>query len=131
MREVMGGRMAKTARVWQGGIGYEVLETRCFSRGNDLEGLRIGDPARDAGVTKQAMGQMVKELERRGWVEVGPDPSDGRARRVCYTDEGLRLIRAAQQNVGELEREFQAVLGEESYGALRGGLSRLLQVLSK
>lgn len=97
----------------------------------DLEGLRIGDLARDAGVTKQAMGQMVKELERRGWVEIRPDPTDGRARRVCYTDEGIRLIREAQRKVGELEREFQDILGEESYVALRGGLSRLLSALNE
>lgn len=95
----------------------------------DLEGLRIKDLASDAGVTKQAMGQMVNELKRRGWVEVRPDPTDGRARRVCYTDEGHRLIREAQRTVGELEREFQTVLGEESYAALRSGLSRLLSAL--
>ena len=97
----------------------------------DLEGLRIGDLASDAGVTKQAMGQMVKELKRRGWVEVRPDPTDGRARRVCYTEEGLRLIRKAQRTVGELEREFQTVLGEDSYTALRDGLSQLLSALSE
>lgn len=115
------------------GSGFEHVTMAHLSalRHLDIEGLRIGDLASDAGVTKQAMGQMVKELERRGWVEVCPDPTDGRARRVCYTDDGLQLIRAAQGNVGELEREFQAVLGEESYAALRSGLTRLLSALNE
>lgn len=91
------------------------------------EGLRITALADDAGVTKQAMGQMVREIQKRGYVETQPDPADGRAKLVVYTPRGLELIGAAQQIVGDCEREFQQVLGDASYESMRGNLMTLLE----
>src|SRR5689334_24302588 len=45
----------------------------------DLEGTRITTLAERAGVTKQAMGQLVGELEERGFVKRLPVPDDKRA----------------------------------------------------
>ena len=91
------------------------------------EGLRITCLADDAGVTKQAMGQMVRELKKRGYVETKPDPEDGRAKLVVYTPRGLELIGAAREIVGECEGEFQQVLGDDSYTEMRESLTTLLQ----
>ena len=92
----------------------------------DLEGLRITALARDAGVTKQAMGQMVKELVKRGYIEVGPDPTDGRAKLVSYSEKGHRLIMAARRIVGEIEGQFHDILGEELYCQMRRALTELI-----
>ena len=44
--------------------------------------------AAKAGITKQAVGQLVDELEAMGYVQRVPDPTDARARLVVYTDRG-------------------------------------------
>ena len=93
----------------------------------DLEGLRISALARDAGVTKQAMGQMVKELVGRGYIRVGPDPTDGRAKLVSYSKEGLRLIMTAREVVADLERQYRHALGEDSYHQMRQALIALIE----
>src|SRR4051812_37854302 len=51
-------------------------------RAMDMDGTRITTMADRAGVTKQAMGQVVKDLEDWGYVFVDSDASDGRARLV-------------------------------------------------
>src|SRR5690349_10738908 len=58
----------------------------------DKEGTRLTELARRVGVTKQAVGQLVEDLERMGVVERAPDPLDGRARLVRFTDRGLQAI---------------------------------------
>src|SRR6478672_3290672 len=51
----------------------------------DPEGTRLIDLAGRAGMTKQAMGELVRHLDARGYVEVTPDPTDRRARLVRLT----------------------------------------------
>ena len=50
----------------------------------DLSGTRQTALARRMGVSKQAVGQLVSELEQMGALERVPDPSDGRARLVRF-----------------------------------------------
>lgn len=89
------------------------------------EGMRLSELAADAGVTKQAAGQGVKPLVARGLVELAPDPDDGRARRVLYTDRGRALIQCAIRHLHAIEAEAVELLGDEGYAALQAGLSRL------
>lgn len=112
--------------------GFDDASLSHFSvlRHLNLEGLRISELARDAGVTKQAMGQMVKELVKRGYIDVGPDPTDGRAKLVSYSEEGRRFILAARQVVGDIEGQFCNTLGEESYRQMRRALITLIEVRS-
>jgi DNA-binding MarR family transcriptional regulator len=44
------------------------------------DGLRMGDLAERSHLSKQAMTEMVRRLERDGLVERHPDRDDGRAR---------------------------------------------------
>jgi DNA-binding MarR family transcriptional regulator len=52
-------------------------------------GTRLTVLAQHAGMTKQAMGQIVDDLEQLGYVERTPDPEDGRAKIVRFTPAGL------------------------------------------
>src|SRR5256885_13963788 len=54
----------------------------------DLDGTRQTEIARRAGITKQAVGQLVDDLIALGLVEREPDPLDGRAHLVRFTDDG-------------------------------------------
>jgi DNA-binding MarR family transcriptional regulator len=51
-------------------------------RNMNPHGSRVTDIARRAGLTKQAIGLLVKDMVAADLVEVVPDPSDARARLV-------------------------------------------------
>jgi DNA-binding MarR family transcriptional regulator len=53
------------------------------------EGNRLTELAERADMTKQAVGEVVSELEAIGYVERVPDPSDGRAKIIKLTERGL------------------------------------------
>ncbi len=73
----------------------------------DPEGTRLTVLAKRAGLTHQSMGELVQELERRGYVERVPDPSDGRARLVRLTDEGREVVRTALAVIVEIEAKWR------------------------
>jgi DNA-binding MarR family transcriptional regulator len=73
----------------------------------DPGGTRLTTLAARAGMTHQSMGEVVDALHERGYVERRPDPSDGRARLVCLTDEGSRLARRALQEIAAIEDEWR------------------------
>ncbi len=58
----------------------------------DLEGTRLSVLAERVGVTKQAMTQLVQELERHGYVSRQPDLSDRRAQIIQTTERGWQLL---------------------------------------
>src|ERR687897_1491129 len=51
-------------------------------------GVRLTALADRSGLTKQAVGEAVADLERLGYVERVPDPSDGRAQINRLTESG-------------------------------------------
>lgn len=59
----------------------------------ELKGAqRIGDLATHTGVTSPRISQLVGDLTEAGFVEVFPDPVDGRGRLVSLTADGRRYI---------------------------------------
>lgn len=78
-----------------------------------LEGSRLTDLAQRAGMTKQAMGDLVTQCEAWGLVVRAPDPLDARARVVKFTDSGLAWLRAFRDAVLQAEAEFRAEVGED------------------
>jgi DNA-binding MarR family transcriptional regulator len=61
----------------------------------DPGGTRIQDLAQRIGISRQAVGVLVHDLERTGHVEIVPDPHDGRATLVRLTPLGVALCAAA------------------------------------
>lgn len=82
------------------------------------------------GVTKQAAGQMVDELEKRGYVVRQPHPAGGRRRLVTLTPKAEEHLRAAGRALHELEAELADGLGGDQLAALRTQLARLIRQLS-
>jgi len=81
----------------------------------DSEGSRITDIAAKLGITKQAVGQLVDDLEEWGVVERRPDPSDGRAKLVVWKREAMI---GGLQTLGTVEDEMEELLGERKMRAL-------------
>jgi DNA-binding MarR family transcriptional regulator len=81
----------------------------------DLEGVRATELSRLSGQHKQVVGSMVDELESLGYVERHPDPADRRAKLVCPTPRGLRLVRAADRIMAGIQRRHADRLGRETF----------------
>jgi DNA-binding MarR family transcriptional regulator len=78
-----------------------------------LEGARLTELAQWAGMSKQAMGDLVDQCAAWGLVTRQPDPLDARARRICLTPAGLDWLAAFQSAVAQAEAEFRAAVGQE------------------
>ena len=86
----------------------------------DLEhGSRLTELAERSGLTKQAVGEAVAELEKLGYVERVPDPRDGRAKIIRLTPRGLDGCLTGRRVFAEIEREWANELGEELLRGLR------------
>jgi DNA-binding MarR family transcriptional regulator len=88
-------------------------------------GMRLSDLARDADVTRQAIQQIVGDLERLGIVESVADARDGRARRVRYTPWGQAGYERCMAEFDALERETAERLGPRRLQALKAALRDL------
>jgi DNA-binding MarR family transcriptional regulator len=88
-------------------------------------GERLSRLAADSGLTKQALAQALAPLAAGGYVEVVPDPSDGRARLVRHTDRGREVDAAARDRLEAVEREWARRVGEERYAVARAVLADL------
>ncbi|TFZ01962.1 MarR family winged helix-turn-helix transcriptional regulator [Ramlibacter humi] len=78
-----------------------------------MGGSRLTDLAARAGMTKQAMGDLVTQCEAWGLVVREPDPLDARARQVRFTEAGLAWVDAFRKAVRQAEDEFRAEVGTE------------------
>lgn len=94
------------------------------------EGARAADMAARAGITRQSMGEVVRDLVRLGIVEMVPDPSDRRAKVVTYTAYGAEVAQAGLDHIGALDRRFRDELGDEDYDAARRVLARVRELLT-
>lgn len=88
-------------------------------------GLRLTDLAARVGVSKQAVGGLVQELETMGVVRRVADPRDGRAKLVRVTPAGRTALRGGLAAVAELEGALSARLGRQRFRRLLGDLSAL------
>lgn len=89
-------------------------------------GARLTDLAAGAGMTPQAMGEMIDELESLGYVIRKPDPHDRRAKLIMLTDKGREALAAGERTIVGLEQDIVAVLGERGHQQLRQMLAALL-----
>lgn len=71
----------------------------------------------------------IKPLQRRGFVEIQPDPRDRRGRRVALTTKGQDLITAAYPIWEQTHRAVEAELDTSRPDELREGL-RAISALS-
>jgi DNA-binding MarR family transcriptional regulator len=92
----------------------------------DLEGTRITTLAERMGVSKQAIGAMVGELEARDYLRREVDPDDHRAAVITFTETGWRFLQDSYEIKREIEAEYTAILGAEGLNNLRDLLLRIL-----
>jgi len=96
-----------------------------------LSGSRLTDLAKRASMTKQAMGQLVDEVEALGYVERVPDPTDKRAKLVRFTAQGCELMRSGTRVGDSIQKRYTEIIGERKMERLRTLLDELYGNLRK
>jgi DNA-binding MarR family transcriptional regulator len=95
----------------------------------DQTGIRPTELARRVDVSKQAVGQSLAELERRGFVEYVADAADGRARLVRLSKAGVTASRRGLRVLRDLETELAGTVGKRRLRELADTLTLLVTAL--
>nr|WP_042185190.1 MarR family transcriptional regulator [Kibdelosporangium sp. MJ126-NF4]CEL16603.1 Transcriptional regulator, MarR family [Kibdelosporangium sp. MJ126-NF4]CTQ89046.1 Transcriptional regulator, MarR family [Kibdelosporangium sp. MJ126-NF4] len=93
-------------------------------RKSGMTGTELADRL---GVTKQAAGQIVDELEEKEYLTRRPHPDGGRRKLIVLTDKATRHLTVAGRILHGLEAELA---GQVNFTGLRGELTKLIRTMS-
>lgn len=138
-RESTGQLLFKAARLFdeeavrrqreKGVKGLRPAHTRLLPH-IDLEGTRLTDLAERTGISKQAVGQLVEDLETMGILKRVADAADGRARLVTFTEQGKKSLLGGLGLLSSLEEELTEKIGKKRIKELRETLTSLIEALA-
>ncbi|MEZ0071244.1 MarR family winged helix-turn-helix transcriptional regulator [Planotetraspora sp. GP83] len=116
-------------------LGEEGLEGIRYRHGSvfrfiDEEGARLTVLADRAGLTKQAIAELVDELERLGYVERATDPKDRRAKIIRLTERGVAGQAAAARILRDIEQQWVLHLGQDRIAMLRRTVEEIIALHS-
>lgn len=94
------------------------------------EGIRLVDLAARAGMTKQAMSELVVDLEALGYLRRRPHPGDGRAKLIEFTKRGWSSVEVALASFAAIEAELADDIGAGRMRELRRTLLDLVAATS-
>jgi DNA-binding MarR family transcriptional regulator len=97
----------------------------------DFDGTRLTELAARVGTSKQAVGELVGELEEMGMLSRAVDPTDARARLVRFTARGRRALLHGLSVLAEIETELAAEVGRATLDRLRADLAKVLEALER
>ena len=89
------------------------------------DGIRPGVLAERAGISKQAMNQLLGSLEDYGYVMRSNDPHEGRARIIRFTKRGDAAYAKIHDILRDIEGEWRAELGPQRFTQLKELLFRV------
>jgi DNA-binding MarR family transcriptional regulator len=92
-------------------------------------GARVTEVAQRMRITKQALGQLARQLADRGYVRIEPDPDDRRAKVVRCTRHGEASRAALRAAMAAVEDRWRAEVGPERFALFREVLDELTQHL--
>jgi len=87
--------------------------------------VRPGTLAERAGMSKQAMNQLLRSLESLGYISRSDAPDEGRARIVRLTRRGRAAYLRTHDILRDIEHEWSTELGPADFGRLKELLCRV------
>ena len=87
------------------------------------DGVSPGTLAERAGMSKQAMNQLLRSLEALGYIVRSDAPDEGRMRIVRYTKRGRAADAKIHDILRDIEHEWSAELGSKHFAQLKELLS--------
>lgn len=120
-------------RIWQGldERGYPNIRpshSAVFAN-LGMGAVRVTELAQRAQVTQQAMGKLLKELERMGYVARDIDGGDKRAKAIRLTERGVSLAAESVEVFGQVRSYYELMIGAESLDQLEAALRQALRKL--
>jgi DNA-binding MarR family transcriptional regulator len=91
------------------------------------DGMRPGTLAERAGMSKQALNQLLQSLEASGYIARSAAKDDGRTRVVRFTKRGRDAYTKIGEILRDIEREWVAELGPKQFADLKTILTRVWQ----
>lgn len=95
-----------------------------------LDGARMSDLAKSAGISKQSIAYLVDDLCRLGYLEMHEHLTDGRAKLVCFSDRGRALLVLLARLSEQAEARCAQVVGEQAISLVRETLATLIRAKS-
>jgi len=95
------------------------------------EGIQVSQLTERAHVRKQSMTQTVEELEKLGYVERRPDPSDKRGKLVFLTERGRKVSPIARAAGKLVDQHWAELTSAEEIEALRKALQSVLAATAR
>jgi DNA-binding MarR family transcriptional regulator len=92
------------------------------------DGLRMGELARRAGLSKQAMTTLIRSVEEAGLVSRVRDELDGRAFRISLTSRGEELRPVAERVLADLSARVHTQLSESELATLTTSLRKVVDL---
>ena len=89
------------------------------------DGARPTTLAERAGMSKQAMNQLLRSLESLGYIARSDAPDEGRARIIRFTKRGRAAYAKIHDLLRDIEREWIAELGAKDFAQLKALLARV------
>jgi DNA-binding MarR family transcriptional regulator len=105
------------------GFGDVRVSHDCVFRYLTADGVRLRDIADQSHMTPQSIGDHVDELERLGYVERVPAPSDRRAKLIRPTDKAIAYMAAGRHALEEIGQEWVAAVGPKALSQVRDTLA--------
>lgn len=90
-----------------------------------LNGTRQADIVAQMGLSKQAVQQLIVDLEQSDILLREPDPDDGRGKIVRFTEKGLAAQKDSQKAKRKVESEIRAKLGDSDFEYLMEILKKI------
>jgi DNA-binding MarR family transcriptional regulator len=94
-------------------------------------GIRLSELAAKVGNSKQAVGQLVDDLEASGFLKRMADDADARAKQICFTARGRAALLSGVAILREEEAELRKAIGGKRFDALHDTLLALHDVLTE
>jgi DNA-binding MarR family transcriptional regulator len=89
------------------------------------DGARPGKLAERAGMSKQAMNQLLRSLEAMGYLVRRDETDGGRSRIVRFTPRGKAAFTRITEILRQIEHEWSTELGAREFGQLKKLLYRI------
>jgi DNA-binding MarR family transcriptional regulator len=96
-----------------------------------IDGLRPTDLAERLNLSKQATNDLLRDLERLGYLHLERDPTDGRARIIRYTERGWRLFDTGSGLSRTIGERWARTVGAERYADFHATLREIVDVTRK
>ncbi len=95
-----------------------------------LDGMRPTDLAGEMQLSKQAVNDLLRDLERQRYIRRDVDPADRRSRLIRLTAKGMRLEDTVRLAARDAERQLERELGRDRFRSFREALGEAARILN-